>query len=836
MMRFLSDRPSFSPADLVQERYEQLFHNSPVALFEHDWSELRQRLGELISSGIDNLAEWLDTHPDELIEFGQRMQIVDVNKAGLQLYGAKSIEEFRKRVGEVFGDGSLQALRSHLVARLSGRDQFQTENIHYTLKGERIYVRVIIRAAVGHEESWDRMLISVVDITSQRQAELQRDGQRRVLEQLAAEEPLSDVLDGLVAEIEKQSPDLHASIYRIDQTTFQTQLLSSGNTAEEVSTLLNSALVIDLFPNSAKEELRLDFTYEPPGDRTPLPGLIEALRRVAACCDYGCGLVAPIVTIKGQTVGVLAIFLRNNEDFTAHEESVVSDFRGLTRLVFSHHRRRQALVTRTSELQSVFETYPDALLRVAADGTILELYSGRSMGADLGVVGSWTRNTISSLVSTEDGQRFQEAMAKVAAGSPVESVEFHLYDIVDGTQAFEARFVPLATDGEQIVIFRDVTRMKEAERALDQASERFRYLFDNSPDAIFVESPNGVVLDANRAACDLHQMQRNQLVGTKVFDLIPPDDRQAAAGRAMPLMTGEITEFESNSLRGDGSVIPVSVRISTITYNDEPALLLHVRDITERREEETRRRQQELQLAHVSRLTMMGQIVAGIAHEIRQPLWSISTFVDVCHEALARDDAIDRLPRIRELIERLVKETRRVNTITSRMFSFARKGMPGRTPVRVSDLVGEAVGILESRARSNLIEITTELPEDPVVVLCDRVLIEQTLVNMLNNACSALSSDTQPGQKTIRIEVAQQLELVRFRIIDNGPGLPEGLAPEQLFEGFFTTSERGMGIGLALCHSFVEDHGGTISAETNESGGMTFEFTLRIDGESNGSH
>ena len=185
-----------------------------------------------------------------------------------------------------------------------------------------------------------------------------------------------------------------------------------------------------------------------------------------------------------------------------------------------------------------------------------------------------------------------------------------------------------------------------------------------------------------------------------------------------------------------------------------------MRDIRERREEESRRRQQELQLAHVSRLTMMGQIVAGIAHEIRQPLWSISTFVDVCHEALSRDDAIDRLPRIRELIERLVKETRRVNTITSRMFSFARKGMPGRTPVQVDDLVEEAVGILESRARSNSIEITVDVPDEPVMILCDRVLIEQTLVNLLNNACSALTSGDHPRHRKIHVAIEQQLDLV----------------------------------------------------------------------------
>lgn len=824
----------FAPDEQVRQRYEQLFHSSPIAMCELDWSRARVRIDQILASGVKDLDAWLDDHPDELLLLASSTRIVDVNRGCLEMYGAASVEEIAERVGEVFGEESLPGFKQHLLKRVAGAERFEGENIHCTLLGERIYINVIATVAAGCEESWQRIFVTVDDITRRKRAELLRDGQRRILEQLASEEPIVDVLDGLVGEIEKQSPYLHACVFRIDPTMYQLQVLATGSTVGEVATLLDASPVMNLFRDVTAEELRLATGTPAGGNGNHAPGLEEIVRRTAAHCGYQHGVLTQVVSQDGQPVGVLAVFRLGHNGFNLHEEDLISGFRRLTGLAFAHNNRRQALITRTSALQAVFETYPDALIRVAADGTILELYSGRSMSDELGVIGSWTRNTISSLVTTEDGHRFREAMQRVAAGSRHEAVEFMLHEI-DGTQSYEARFLPLASDGEQIVIFRDVTRLKEAERALDQASERFRYLFDNSPDAIFVQTPDGVVLDANRAACELHQTAREQLIGCSAFDLIPEEERSAAISRTMPLMSGEISEFESNSLRSDGATIPVSVRISTIHYNNAPALLLHVRDITERREEEARRRQQELQLAHVSRLTMMGQIVAGIAHEIRQPLWSITMFVDVCHEALTRDDAVERLPRVRELIERLVSETRRVNTITSRMFSFARKGLPGRTPVLVSELVEEAAGLIESRARSNSIEISTELPDDALTILCDRVLIEQTLVNLLNNACSALVTQDSSIHRAIRVTVALVDDSVRFRVIDNGSGLPDGLDPEQLFEGFFTTSERGMGIGLALCHSFVEDHGGSIQAETNESGGMTFEFTLRIDGESNGS-
>jgi two-component system sensor kinase FixL len=292
---------------------------------------------------------------------------------------------------------------------------------------------------------------------------------------------------------------------------------------------------------------------------------------------------------------------------------------------------------------------------------------------------------------------------------------------------------------------------------------------------------------------------------------------------------GEVDNFESRSLCSDGSIVPVSVRISSIQFDGEPALLLHVRDITERRNEEQRQQEQERQLAHVSRLTMMGQLVAGIAHEIRQPLWSISTLADVCQEALGKTDAIENLVKIREYTNKLVVEARRVNQITTRMFTFARKGQPERVKANIEELIQDSMALAHHRAKSNRIVTSITVDENCPEIQCDRVLIEQTIVNLLNNAYSAVSQK-EPESREVNIFAKLVDESICVSVVDNGTGLPEGVTPEQLFEGFFTTTRTGMGIGLALSRSFVEDHGGRIWAESNATGGMTFQFTLRIDG------
>ncbi|NQV23364.1 MAG: PAS domain S-box protein [Rhodopirellula sp.] len=374
------------------------------------------------------------------------------------------------------------------------------------------------------------------------------------------------------------------------------------------------------------------------------------------------------------------------------------------------------------------------------------------------------------------------------------------------------------------------------DRQLENAREQFRYLFDHSPDAIFVESLEGTVLDANKAACSLHKLSREQLIGQDALALVPPDDRDAASHRLKFLATGEISEFESRSLRSDGLSVPVGIRISTISYDGKQAVLLHVRDITQQKNDEVQKREHDRQLAHVSRLTMMGQLVAGIAHEIRQPLWSLSTFADVCVESLSRPDYADRLPKIREVASKVVSEARRVNAITTRMLSFARNGVPERTTCNIAEIANDAIELTAGRARSSRIKTTLRLDDELPLIQCDRVLIEQTFANLLNNAYEVLSVHLSDAREVI-IEITRHAEdrnFISTSVRDNGPGLSEGVLPEQLFEGFFTTGQSGLGIGLALSRSFVEDHGGIIWASQLPGGGMEFVFTLRVDGGKQG--
>lgn len=819
----------------TEERFHRLFNESPIALFEMDWSGVRKRLQQILDSGVTDVASWLQDNPDELVELSRLARITAANRGALEMFDATGIEDFRGHVGSVMQEDSLREFKRHLLWRLKGNRSFETENAAYTFSGRRIHIHVRATSAADSDHPIGRIHISISNITQRKHAELLRDGQRRVLESLASSSSVQDVLCTLTAELEQQSPYLRAAVFRTTSSRQALRVMTSASTAQELVTLIDSVRVNDLFPKEhGFDDIRLNVASQQSGsaNESHRPAAIEEMiTRAVRLCGYGFGILKPAISQSGQLLGILAVFRRESESLTPHEEDVVSGFSRLTSLVLQHDQRRRALIIRTDELQSVFETYPDALLRISSDGTILDRYSGNRLAEILRLSEVPSEQILWHLLPQEAAGRVHRAIQNVEAGCRQETVQFTIGQEPD-RRDYEARFLKLPSSDEQIAILRDVTQLKRTELALEQASERFRYLFDSSPDAIFVESHDGVVMDANRAACELHQLSREQLIGQDVLALIPQDDWEAAKTRAASLVSGEISEFESRSLRSDGQIIPVGVRISPIAFDGKPAILLHVRDISQQKIEETRKRDHERQMAHVSRLTMMGQLVAGIAHEIRQPLWSLSTFADVCLESLNRPDCADRLDQIREVAARVVAEAARANSITTRMLSFARKGTSERTECSLAEIARDAIKLTASRARAGRIRTTLSTPEKLPRLLCDRVLIEQTFANLLNNAYSALETHESTSREVvISLSWSPDAEEYVFASVrDNGPGLPDGVSPEQLFEGFFTTGQTGLGIGLALSRSFVEDHGGAIGAEQLPHGGMEFLFTLRIDG------
>ena len=247
-------------------------------------------------------------------------------------------------------------------------------------------------------------------------------------------------------------------------------------------------------------------------------------------------------------------------------------------------------------------------------------------------------------------------------------------------------------------------------------------------------------------------------------------------------------------------------------------------DVTERRradEERERLRQVQADLAHLSRVTTMGELTASLAHEIKQPISAAVTNAKTCLRWLGRDDP--DLPEAREAASRLVKDVTRAADIIGRISLLFKKGELQRELVDVNELVREMIALLRSEANRYSISFRTELAEDLPKAMADRVQLQQVFMNLMLNGIDAMKETIGGGELTVKSEAGHgQLQI---SVSDTGVGLPAQQA-DKIFRAFFTTKGNGTGMGLPISRSIIESHGGRLWAAGASGRGATFQFTL----------
>jgi signal transduction histidine kinase len=247
--------------------------------------------------------------------------------------------------------------------------------------------------------------------------------------------------------------------------------------------------------------------------------------------------------------------------------------------------------------------------------------------------------------------------------------------------------------------------------------------------------------------------------------------------------------------------------------------------VTERRraeQESERLRQAESDLAHISRVTTMGELTASLAHEITQPISAAMTDANACRRWLARD-----LPEVEEAHQaasRVTEDLRRASDIIGRIRLLFKKSAPEREPVDVNEVIREMIVLLSYEANRFSVSIRPDVADDLPRVMADRVQLQQVLMNLMLNGIDAMKDVGDAGELIVRSERGGNGELL-ISVADTGVGLPLE-REDQIFDAFFTTKPHGTGMGLSISRSIVEAHGGRLWAAPNAGRGTTFQFTL----------
>ena len=367
----------------------------------------------------------------------------------------------------------------------------------------------------------------------------------------------------------------------------------------------------------------------------------------------------------------------------------------------------------------------------------------------------------------------------------------------------------------------DITARKHAEQALRDSEELKRRIIESSTECIKVLDLQGKLLFMSGAGQKLLEIDNIQpYLNTSWIDFWQPEDRPRISAAVAAARAGGIGRFQAfcPSAKGTPRTTPIC------NADGQPEQLLSVsRDITERKRAESERErlhQLEVDLARLNRVSMMGELAASLAHEIKQPIAAVATNAKTGLRWLQREppDAGEA----REALWRIANDAKRAADIIERNRSLYRRDMPKREAVNLNEVVREMIALLQDAANRQSVSIRAELDGDVPTMTADRVQMQQVLMNLMLNGIEAMK-DTG-GELTIRSKKTEDRQIL-LSVSDVGVGLPGGNA-DRVFDAFFTTKAQGTGMGLSICRRIIESHGGRLLASANSGRGATFHFTL----------
>ncbi len=472
------------------------------------------------------------------------------------------------------------------------------------------------------------------------------------------------------------------------------------------------------------------------------------------------------------------------------------------------------------EWQELFDAVGDMVALISPDCEILKINKAGCEAAGKKpeeLVGRKCYEVVHGLDAPIEGCPCVETLKKKKAGSG---------EFTQGGRQYIATASPVLDKNDELIAFahtvKDITERKQAEEVLRESEERYRAIVelgDKVGEAIIMvqdtEQGDAIHTFVSNEWSRITGYSREELLGMSFFDLIHPRHRQDSLKRHRRKMSGEIIPglFQMSIVRKDDTEVPVEITSAYTTYKGQRANVAFVRDITERKQAEEREKQ-------LNRLASVGQLAAGVAHELNNPLTGVIGF----SQRLLRKSTDKEASRY---LERILNEAQRAARVVENLRTFARPREPKKEHSDINDILSRTLELRAYELRTGNIELAVELAPSLPQVMADFHQLQEVFLNIVLNAEQAISEANGGGKLSIKTE--QIKGYIRISFTDDGPGIPaENI--NKLFDPFFTTRGEtgGTGLGLSVCHGIVTEHDGKIYARSKPGKGATFFVELPV--------
>jgi two-component system sensor kinase FixL len=356
-------------------------------------------------------------------------------------------------------------------------------------------------------------------------------------------------------------------------------------------------------------------------------------------------------------------------------------------------------------------------------------------------------------------------------------------------------------------------------------------LMDTAVDAIIIIDSKGKILRFNRAAQEMFIYTAEEVCGRNVSMLMSdPHDIKHDEYIKHYFDTGEARVIglvlEETGVKSDGSTFPLKLSVGEVKGDGGSQFISIIHDLSEKRAGEEKVRQLEEQLLHADRLVILGELTAGIAHEINQPLTAIAAYADAGKQLIQRSSG-GSPENINVICEKIAEQSRRAAEVVQRLRKLVQTGSVSKARHDINKIINNTILLFDYEIKKRYLKLEFFPAEGIDVLYVDDIQIQQILINLVKNGLDAIrASGQQEGRITIHVKKSGKVVFIAVQ--DNGPGVSKA-DRRHLFEAFFTTKPKGVGLGLSICKNIAAAHGGNLRYEHPVEGGSRFTLTLPLE-------